>query len=477
VLTDVSVTDNTASSSSSGLAQGGGIYNAGTLTLNNVTVSGNTASSSDGNAQGGGIYNSGTLTVSASVISGNTATNTSGGEAAGGGICNTSGATFFSLTDSTVSGNTASNSASNGEALGGGIFCSNRTFQSILTFQATNDTVWNNNVTESGGRGTAEGGGIYTTLTTTTTLINLTVGDNTATASGGTAEGGGIFLQGSQTTNLVNTIVSDPNGPSSSPDVSGTVTNAQNNDFASTAGLTITNNLGGNLLNIAPLLGSLTFNGGPTPTVAELSGSPTIDAGTSSSRLGTIPTTDQRGAPRPDVAGTNPDIGAFEFQAPPTPTPTPPPTPITVPSPLNTAVTLANTLTNRQIGFALAAQPLLSNPLDLQLAFLSFTAVNQALAAQPLNNALLFEEAVLAQALAAFINNPGGYAANSTATNQLAQLIVLDSLDLSSNPLFQTLAGLEEGALAKTLDLFLLTSSGSQTTAAEQALQGVAPLL
>ena len=48
-------------------ANGGGIYNAGTLTVSHSTISGNTAN------QGGGIYSSGTSTVSNSVISGNTA--------------------------------------------------------------------------------------------------------------------------------------------------------------------------------------------------------------------------------------------------------------------------------------------------------------------------------------------------------------------------------------------------------------------
>ena len=48
---------------------GGGIYNGGTLTLTNSTVSGNTAWAT----RGGGIYNSGTLTLTNSTVSGNTA--------------------------------------------------------------------------------------------------------------------------------------------------------------------------------------------------------------------------------------------------------------------------------------------------------------------------------------------------------------------------------------------------------------------
>ena len=55
---------------------GGGIYNAGTLTLHNLTLSNNNA------GQGGGIWNHGTLTLTASTISDNTASGS------GGGICN-----------------------------------------------------------------------------------------------------------------------------------------------------------------------------------------------------------------------------------------------------------------------------------------------------------------------------------------------------------------------------------------------------
>jgi FG-GAP-like repeat len=55
-----------------------------------------------------------------------------------------------------------------------------------------------------------------------------------------------------------------------------------------------------------PLLGPLSDNGGPTPTMALLPGSPAIDAGDDTA----CPSTDQRGVPRP--AGAACDIGAFE---------------------------------------------------------------------------------------------------------------------------------------------------------------------
>ena len=81
-------------------------------------------------------------------------------------------------------------------------------------------------------------------------------------------------------------------------------------------------------------VGALANNGGPTPTLLPLTGSPLIDAipaaaCQSGSAAGI--TTDQRGLPRPGVGigtGPNCDIGAVELQG--TPAPTPAPTPIAI---------------------------------------------------------------------------------------------------------------------------------------------------
>jgi hypothetical protein len=59
--------------------------------------------------------------------------------------------------------------------------------------------------------------------------------------------------------------------------------------------------------NVNPLVGTLGYYGGPTPTIPLLPGSPAIDA---ANAAGCLPT-DQRGYPRPYGAGC--DIGAFEF--------------------------------------------------------------------------------------------------------------------------------------------------------------------
>jgi hypothetical protein len=68
-------------------------------------------------------------------------------------------------------------------------------------------------------------------------------------------------------------------------------------------------------LHANPMLGPLQFNGGPTPTLALLPGSPAIDAGLNSNCV----RTDQRGYPRPvDGNGDHQpvcDIGAYEYNA------------------------------------------------------------------------------------------------------------------------------------------------------------------
>jgi fibronectin-binding autotransporter adhesin len=314
---------NTASDTGAGTVLGGGIFTSATSPLTITAINATTASTISDNSitatavvNGGGIYASGTspLNISTATISGNTATSSAGG-ILGGGIC--TGAGPLTLTACTITANAISSGPAEA-ALGGGIFTDG-------TLTATNDTIWANSATANAS--SADGGGLLLDPPGKATLINDTVGDNTATGAAG-SHGGGIFVSTGAILNMVNTIVYDPTGPSDSPDVHGTIANAQNDLFGSLTGATITNNLGGNITSATPGLGTLANNGGPTLTVSD-AGSLAVDAGTSSSAIGTIPGTDQRGAPRPDIAGTNPDIGAFEFQAPPTPTTSSLPTSIT----------------------------------------------------------------------------------------------------------------------------------------------------
>ncbi|MDQ6601408.1 MAG: right-handed parallel beta-helix repeat-containing protein, partial [Chloroflexota bacterium] len=132
------------------IVNGGGIFNAGTVTVTNSTFSGNHADS-DG---GGGIANSGgTLTVMNSTFAGNSGS-------PGGGIRNDGGT--LTVTNSTFSGNSAS--------AGGGIWNYGGTPTVTSSTFAAN--------TATGGGGIDDESG---TLTATNTLI----ADNTATGGHG----------------------------------------------------------------------------------------------------------------------------------------------------------------------------------------------------------------------------------------------------------------------------------------------------
>jgi hypothetical protein len=98
-----------------GAARGGAVYNAGSLTLRNSTVSGNFASGGSGGsgliagvggtAEGAGVHDAGTLTVVGSTLAGNVAQGgTFDGPANGGGIFH-AGSGTASLRNSIVAGN------------------------------------------------------------------------------------------------------------------------------------------------------------------------------------------------------------------------------------------------------------------------------------------------------------------------------------------------------------------------------------
>jgi len=137
-----------------GYPNGGGIYNEGTLTLTNSTVSGNRA------LDGGGIDNAGTLTLINSAVSGNSATNL---YASGGGIYNEG---TLTLINSTISGNSALADDAHGTGYGGGI-------DNEGTLTLTNSSVSSNSASTSGG-GIYNGGRL--------TLTNSSVSGNKAPA-------------------------------------------------------------------------------------------------------------------------------------------------------------------------------------------------------------------------------------------------------------------------------------------------------
>jgi hypothetical protein len=256
-------------------ANGGGIANAGALTVTNSTFSGNSAVGTG--ASGGGIDNNlGTVMITNSTFSGNSAF-------AGGGIANDEGT--LTVTNSTLSGNSAGG--------GGGI-------SNVLgTVTITNSTISGNSANFGGGIANDEG---------TLTVTNSTLSGNSAASFGG-----GIISDGTDT--FKNSIIA--NSPSGGNCV-GQAIAAQGVNFSDDDTCPGFTQVTSAQLNLDPLLQD---NGGPTLTHALLAGSVAIDAVTDCTDLA-IPAvavaTDQRGQPRPADGDSNGsllcDAGAFEMQ-------------------------------------------------------------------------------------------------------------------------------------------------------------------
>lgn len=159
-------------------APGGGVSNAGALTLTRCIVTGNSAFGA-----GGGIFNdaSGTLRVDASVIRGNTAIT------GGGGIANAG--SLVIVNNSTIGG--TSNADRNlGGTVGGGIY-------------NVGSGILNMSMSTTDGNSASDGGGIYYASSSSqeAQILSSTVSGNTATDG----DGGGIFV-GSPMTITLSTI-------------------------------------------------------------------------------------------------------------------------------------------------------------------------------------------------------------------------------------------------------------------------------
>jgi hypothetical protein len=308
----------------------------GSLTLNDLTLTGGRAIGAPGTpitaptlGEGGAIFNAGQLALQQSTLSGNTAVGGDAGTFSGGfGSLGLGGAVFnysgkVTILDSTLSGNTARGGVGStgfGGTGAGGAVCNGIT--SDPTLIVTNSTLSGNTaqggagLTSSGGRGA--GGGVYNGFTATAILSNSTLSGNTALsgagqAAGGTGTGGGLYgnvANLSTALTIGNTIVAGNTASSSSPDLSGPVTSQGSNLIGNPSGAT--GLVASDLQNVNPLLGPLQNNGGPTPTQALLAGSPASNAGNNALAAGNGLVVDQRGFLR--VVGPRVDIGAFEFQ-------------------------------------------------------------------------------------------------------------------------------------------------------------------
>jgi hypothetical protein len=257
---------------------------------------------------GGAVFNNGgTVTITDSTLTGNTAT---GGAGGAGGV---------------DSSGRASQTGSGGSGFGGAIFNRNGTLTVL------NSTIANNAAFAgaAGLKGPAVAGAGTTTL-----------------GAAGSAGGGGIYnlsdgAGGIATVNLANSIISGSTAPSdlvnnrNNPGAGSAATiNASTPNIVQTAILNQNGGVinAGGVMTVNPLLSALVNHGGPTSTLALLSGSPAINTGSNAAAVGL--TTDQRGFNR--IVNLIVDIGAYEFQ----------------PSPTATTTTLVSSLNPSQLGQA-----------------------------------------------------------------------------------------------------------------------------
>jgi hypothetical protein len=246
---------------------GGGIANRSTANILNSTLSGNISQG----GEGGGIDNGGTLTLNLSTVSGNQ----------GIGIENDNALTISSSTISENSGNYA-----------GG----------ILNIPGSSGPLTISNSTISGNSATGFAGGIadefFGCFGGPVNLLNSTIAGNTISHGGDSA----AQIRASCTTNfhIRNTILA---GDGRQSNVRGSLLSDGYNLNSDATG-----NLRGpgDLTNTDPMLdpNGLQGNGGPTPTIALLPGSPALNAG-DPAQLGVA---DQRGVAR--SGGVN--IGAYQ---------------------------------------------------------------------------------------------------------------------------------------------------------------------
>jgi uncharacterized repeat protein (TIGR01451 family) len=308
----VSFEDMTITGGAAGAPGGGGVLDSsGNLTLTDVTVGANTAtviSNSPGLGGGGILQDGNKLTLTDSTVTGNTANITGTGEMDGGGGIHNQGSTL-TLTASTVD-HDAANVSSKSSSGGGG----------VLDAASDSDPVYLNstiadNSTDAPSSGTNGGGGVFTDNVEHWYATNVTIAGNTSSA----ARGGGVFWDGGGELYAKSSIIAENKAGTGEADCASTSSPFE------TLGHNLTDITGEcrftestDVTTATPGLGPLAANGGPTQTMALLPGSPAIDAipiaeCTDQSTPTPQPvTTDQRGVPRPQPAGGNCDIGAFE---------------------------------------------------------------------------------------------------------------------------------------------------------------------
>jgi predicted outer membrane repeat protein len=264
-------------------APGGGIFNQGQLTLDEVDVHNNIG------GLGGGIAQQGTA-ASLRIIDSNLRNNTA--TTSGGALYATGGS--IDITTSTINNNNAS-------LYTGGLWLSGSSSSPI------NLAMKNSTVSSNGMGGLSIGGGAYASANIVSSTFTL----NTPPYPdyGQPQEGGGIIS--SALTKLTNTIVAG----NTAGDIKGYFLSTSDHNLIGEvrSAVNIANGTNGNQVGtqaspIDAKLSALGDFGGPTKTHALQANSPALDAGGNSGAVGLAG--DQRGTLR--IAGAAVDIGAFE---------------------------------------------------------------------------------------------------------------------------------------------------------------------
>ncbi len=305
VLLDTIISGNQTTGS---FASGGGVWTGGgTVTVTRTTFSANTTTSDY--ASGAGLYVlDGAATISASTFADNS---TAGNRAGGGALALLS--TEATIANSTISGNSTAGT----DAPGGGI-------RTLLTpLKLISSTVSGNTTAAS-----SLGGGIYADRG------DLDIDNSTITGNQAGGAGGGIGVPDGSSFALTihNSVVAVNSDDGTAPDFMGTGVLA---DGAAVQYSLIGNNTGstlaesqtadpttGNIVGdpslggvIDPLLQPLADNGGPTQTHLMQENSPAIDAGDPTFDVTAFTPSlinDQRGSGFPRIFGDQVDIGATE---------------------------------------------------------------------------------------------------------------------------------------------------------------------
>jgi hypothetical protein len=321
-----------------GAAFGGAIYHAGnTLVISNCIFSGNTVLGGDGGNGGTG----GTGTFGPGLVGSGSA----GGTASGAAVYSTNNVdpgtnivVQSTFSDNTAQGGNSANGGTSssgqgvtgprgGDSFGGALF--------IAGGGVTNCTFYNDNTTggkggdggpataslgtggNGGNGGNATGAAIYNKTSADFNLVSCTISNCSAFGGTNGVAGSGPFpgnagskgashgsiANGGGTFNLMNTILATNRSGGAG---FGTI---HDSGYNISFGTTITLNGTGSFKTNNVKLGPLANNGGFTPTMALLAGSPALDQIPTNAFF---PPIDQRGFPRP--INTNADIGSYEFE-------------------------------------------------------------------------------------------------------------------------------------------------------------------